>query len=740
MPKGSNTLVLEVIQHGDCLTLSIFERKEFSSTIKHYSQIAIPTAQINASCQEIISILNKATQKNAFELDLLAQLKKTGLFLWDHLLSNPIKHSLCATEIKELVLSLDEELITIPWELLYDGSQFLCLKFNLGRVVRTKGPSHSVSSRNTNNTLRMLILADPTADLKSAYQEGIYIKKRFDRKRKQIKIDFKSNQITSLYVKNNLRDYDIVHFSGHSEYDDTNPKNTGWSLSGGSFTTQDIIALSQSRPLPNLVFSNACYSANTTGNFMDINCQEKTYSLAAAFLFSGVRHYIGTIWKIEDTVSLLFAKEFYDYLIKGLAIGECIRLGRLRLFKEGGIHWASYILYGDPNFALFKSMPSGKPFKLQEPEIKKFISQHKKNIVKSISAALAIFICIYLYYSFLPVKNPSAYFLFIKSNKLFQKGNNRKVIAISKEIIKKDPLFLAAYPLLASTYERTGDRGNSLKYYFEYAFYSQRKHDNKNLISAYIGLGWAYQLLGEYPKSLEFYKKAVILSEETKDKIHEAIALRKLAVWYIDKEDYNKALELLMKSSGINQERAYIYEHKYNLACDYFDIALVFSDKDDFTAAKEFYRKSLVLFEEMKLQNELSDYYFNLGELHLFDKHYELTLDCYLKGLRIDQKHENWPSIASDYNMIGELYVEMGNIKEAENFFNKSLLICEDIKAGPELAAVYYNLAALYKQAEDKNKAAEFLSKACDIYQKIDTPVYPRIKEEIKKSTGQLEN
>ncbi len=711
--------------------MSIFERKEFSSTIKHYSQISIPISQINSACCEIASILNKAGKKGHSDTELLAQLKKNGLFLWDQLLSNPIKQNLSATTIKELVLSLDEELIHIPWELLHDGKQFLSLKFNLGRVIRAKEQSCAISYRNKNSAMKMLILANPTADLKSAYEEGIYIRKQFDHKRKQIKINFKSTQITTLYVKNNLRDYDIVHFAGHSEYDDKEPKNTGWSLSDGRFTPQDIIALSQSRSLPNLIFSNACYSANSAGNFTGTNYQEKTYSLAAAFLFSGVRHYIGTIWKIEDPVSLLFAKEFYDHLIKGLPIGECIRLGRLRLFKEGGIHWASYILYGDPNFALFKSIshyPEDK--QPRQAAIKKIIIQHKKFITKCVLSVLAIFIFTSLY-AFLPARDPNAHFLFLKSNKLYLKGSNEKSIALLKEIIKKDNLFLAAYPLLANAYERTGERDKSLKCYFEYAFYSQKKNDSKNLVSAYIGLGWTYQLMGEYPKALEFYNKAITLSQESKDKLHEAIALRKLALWYIDKENYNKALELLTKSSAMNQERAHIYEHKYNLACDYFDIGLVFCDKDDFTAAKEFYRKSLVLFEQMKLKNELSDYYFNLGELHLFDKHYENALDCYLKGLGIDQKQGNLPSIATDYNMIGELYMEMGNILKAEEFFKRSESICKDIKAEPELAAVYYNLGTLYKQAKDKNRANEFLRLALDIYMRIDTPTYQQIKEEI---------
>ncbi len=735
MAEGSNALVLEVIKQGNLLTMSIFERNEFSSAIKHYSQITIPATQINASCREIISILNKAGENNgSCETGLLPQLKKTGVFLWDHLLTNGVKNSLRATEIKELVLSLDEELINIPWELLYNGEHFLCLKFNLGRVVRTKEQLRSVSRRSIGSALKMLIIANPTNDLKSAYQEGVYIRKQFDRRRKQIKIDFKSTQVNTLYVKNNLRDYDIVHFSGHCEYDANNPQNTGWSLSDGRFTTQDILALSQSLSLPNLIFSNACYSANARGDFMDANYQEKAYSLAAAFLFSGVRHYIGTIRKIDDPISLLFAKEFYDYLIKGHPIGECIRLGRLKLLKEGGIHWASYILYGNPNFVLFKLKSSQLP----ESEIKlgtkirKFSYKYKKIIGKSALAAFAVFVCTYTY-SFLPIRNPNAYFLFLKSNKLFQKGNNDKVAAISEGIIKKDPLFLAAYPLLANAYERKGERDKVLKCYFEYAFYSQKKHDNKNLVAAYIGLGWTYQLLGEYPKALEFYNNAIALSEETKDKLHEAIALRKLALWYTDKENYNKALELLMKSSGINQEKQMIYEHRYSLACDYFDIGLVFSDKDDFTAAKEFYRKSLALFEKMNLKSELSDYYFNLGELHLFDKHYEKALDCYLKGLRIDQTHGNLPSIASDYNMIGELYMEMDNTKEAEKFFSKSISICQAITAEPDLAAAYYNLGVLYKREKNEGKANEFLLQAQRIYSKIDTPVYQEISREINK-------
>ena len=131
----------------------------------------------------------------------------------------------------------------------------------------------------------MLILANPTADLKSAYLEGVNIKNQFDRKRAEISIDFKSTRIDTVYVKKNLRDYDIVHLAGHCEYDTDDPKNSGWVLSDGKFTTTDILALGESLHLPSLIFSNACHSAEAATGPMATDYQEKNYSLASAFLF-----------------------------------------------------------------------------------------------------------------------------------------------------------------------------------------------------------------------------------------------------------------------------------------------------------------------------------------------------------------------------------------------------------------------------------------------------------------------
>lgn len=724
--EESGALVLEILRQDSLLAMSVFEEKELSQTLRHYSQLPVSFTEINKLCLEVISILNKVGRKGTYICDYIDSLKKTGQMLWDHLLTRSVKDRLKTTIIKNLVLTIDEELIHIPWELLYDGNDFLCLKFNLGRLVRTKEQLSPMQYRSLTSTPKMLILANPTEDLKSAYLEGVYIKNQFDRKRNEIGIDFKSTRIDTLYVKKNLRDYDIVHFAGHCEYDRDNPENTGWVLSDGRFTTTDILALGESLPFPSLIFSNACQSAKSITEIMSPDYQEKNYSLASAFLFSGVRHYIGTIWKVEDPVGVVFAKEFYTQLIKGASIGECMRLSRLRLIKEYGItaiSWASYLLYGNPNFILFrrKVRPAALKFKRD-------FSRYKKQMARLTLAAFIIFIIIFLYL-WLPTRNPTTYFLFLRSKKLFLKGNNQEVSLLCEQIIKKDPGFLAVYPLLADSYHKLGKRDLALKYYFEYARFSEKRKENKHLVSAYLGIGWIYQLKGDYPKAFDFYNKAIALSRENKDTLNEATGLRRLAEWYTDKKEYNKALELLTRSSEINRQRQHIYGHRYNLACDYFDIGLVFINKDDYVTAREFYKKSRILFEKFKLDSELSDCYFNIGETYFYEKQYQKALDSYLQGLNIDRIHNNKFNMASDYNMLGELYVEMDNLDEAEKFFTQSITIAKQIDAPLELASAYHNLGLLYKEKGQKNKAREYLRLAQEIYSRIDTLDYQEVKQ-----------
>jgi len=727
------SLILEVFKQLDALKMGLFDQNQVSPTLRHYSQIEVSFEELSFLSQEMVGILNRPAKDQISKLDQLKSLQKTGQLLWDHLLSRSIKEKLKNSPPLALTLSLDEELISIPWELIFDGTNFLCLKFSLGRLVRSKGDSTLLQYRNLNESLRMLILANPNADLKSAYVEGLNIKNQFSHKNKKVSVDFKSTSIDKNYVKKNICDYDIVHFAGHCEFDKKDDKHSGWVLSDGVFKVEDILKMGQSLSLPALVFSNACHSAQINPLLIESQYQKTNYGMASAFLFAGVRHYIGSIRKIEDNASLVFARQFYAKLVNGVSVGESLRLSKLKLIKEYGLeslHWVNYLLYGDPSFVFFKI----HRHKEQKHKLGVF---SKKFISRIVLLIAVVFVAKFLAF-WLPKINPNKAYLYLNAQVQYHNGNNQEAISLGQRAIDLDQNFLAVYPIVANSYERMGNKEKALKYYFDYVLRSEKLNNQVHLSQAYIKLGWFYQLDGQYVKAKELYDKAINLSRQLNDKQNLAVALRKLAVWNIDKKNYDQALDLLTKSASINQEHPNILENTKNLASDYFDIGLVFANKNDYPAAKEFYEKSLKIFQRLKLKNELSDCYFNLGEIFLLEKQYQQALDYYLMGLKIDQEHNNKVNLASDYNMIGELYLEMDDLKKAENYFKLSVGIAEEIKSKPDLADVNFNLGLLYKRMGRINISREYFRKAQEFYRLADPEKFQEVRQFLLDSTDNL--
>ena len=117
--------------------------------------------------------------------------------------------------------------------------------------------------------------------------------------------------------------------------------------------------------------------------------------------------------------------------------------------------------------------------------------------------------------------------------------------------------------------------------------------------------------------------------------------------------------------------------------------------------------------------------------MYLSEKQYQKALSSYAAGLKIDRTQGNKLNLTSDYNMIGELYLEMDNLIEAEDSFNQALMLAEEIKSRPDIAAACHDLGILYKKMGKKNKCKEYLRRAQEIYGIIDPLAYQEVKKEI---------
>ncbi len=331
------------------LKVAFYEGEE--TTLRPYEIHAPDWRQIEESCREILSTLNRSNRSAKLSGDVLDGLKQSGHLLFDLLLSSKAKEKLATTTAKILTLRLDDTLVQIPWELLYDGREFLCRRFAIGRIASTRQTPTARSIRAPVAPFKVLILADPRGDLQAAYREGTEIKSFLDARRDLFHVDFKSYPVDIAFVKKHLRDYDIVHYAGHAKYDAQNPSESGWLLSDGTLTAAEVASLGGLQPMPALLFSNACQSGQTEEWKLHDGHAEQIFGLANAFLLSGVKHYVGTFRDIVDEASSQFAKPFYTSIARGESVGTAVRNSREALLGNGGekaLAWANYMLYGDP--------------------------------------------------------------------------------------------------------------------------------------------------------------------------------------------------------------------------------------------------------------------------------------------------------------------------------------------------------------------------------------------------------
>ncbi|MEI6126893.1 MAG: CHAT domain-containing protein, partial [Pseudomonadota bacterium] len=350
-------LEIDISREADTLRITASEKSDGGgTTIRPYEEMRISLPSIEERCQEIITLLNRANTRGKVSKDILAKMRDVGQVLFDNLLSAKAKETLRSSSVNDLVFYIEDTLVQIPWELLYDGEQFLCQKFNMGRIVKTKNAVFNIKQRVLSRPLKMLIVSDPRGDLENSFQEGRSIREQMDKNAAFISANQRSGRIPASYIQEKIRNFDIVHYAGHADYDTADPSGSGWLLDGSKFTSADIVKLIGGKPMPALVFSNACQSGQTEEWRLGTTYNQKIFGLANAFLLAGVRHYVGTFWEILDEPGARFAEEFYRAMMDGASIGEAMRLARMFLIKKYGedtIVWASYMLYGDPGFNYF---------------------------------------------------------------------------------------------------------------------------------------------------------------------------------------------------------------------------------------------------------------------------------------------------------------------------------------------------------------------------------------------------
>jgi CHAT domain-containing protein len=80
--------------------------------------------------------------------------------------------------------------------------------------------------------------------------------------------------------------------------------------------------------------------------------EEGVMNLARAFLSSGARSVVASLWSVEDRSTATIMESFYEHLAAGLSVSEALRQAQLDFIKDYGPMakpslWAGFEVIGD---------------------------------------------------------------------------------------------------------------------------------------------------------------------------------------------------------------------------------------------------------------------------------------------------------------------------------------------------------------------------------------------------------
>ena len=271
------------------------------------------------------------------------------------LLAESVREGLASMRLRPLVVVHDGEGSRIPWEALRVGDVHPALEGGLTRryASDTLTVARWSEQRPAGASLKVLMVVDPTQDLPGAADEGAALGRLLRAGGAEVEL-LTGAAATHRAVLREFRAgrHDVLHFAGHGFFDARDPGRSGLVCAGREVLSgADLDGLGN---LPALVFFNACEAARVRKprrpSGRGLFGFRRSTSVAEAFLGGGVANFLGTHWPVGDQAALAFSTHFYDRLLDGTALGDCVLAARQRVLQLDSIDWADYVLYGNFDF------------------------------------------------------------------------------------------------------------------------------------------------------------------------------------------------------------------------------------------------------------------------------------------------------------------------------------------------------------------------------------------------------
>jgi tetratricopeptide (TPR) repeat protein len=286
--------------------------------------------------------------------------------LGELLIPNDLKDSLA--QLDRLVMVLDRDTASIPWELLVLNEVPLATRIGLVRQLSTA--DYRLGNRRSLPRSAFVVGNPVTQDgipsLDGAQNEARDVAELLADHGFCVTDCYTARaEAHEVFVGLLQRPYRVLHLAGHGYFSsnkEMKPTRFGMLLSNNQYlTAQEIQQLTH---IPDLVFLNCCHLAGMDGETKrerQFEYSKLAASLAEELINMGVRAIVAAGWAVRDDLAKQFAAKFYQRMLAGAPFGEAVREARVAVWQSApdSNTWAAYQAYGDPDYRLRSRPPGG---------------------------------------------------------------------------------------------------------------------------------------------------------------------------------------------------------------------------------------------------------------------------------------------------------------------------------------------------------------------------------------------
>ncbi|MGK7942629.1 MAG: CHAT domain-containing protein [Crocosphaera sp.] len=235
----------------------------------------------------------------------------------------PLEDDLQAAEIDTLVFLVEGGLRSVPMAALYDGSQFLIERYNMGIM-----PSFALTDTRYEDMTKQKVLAMGASEfnelnpLPAVPLELSVIADRLWQGNAFLNQKFTLNNLKQAHQSG---EFGIIHLATHANFEPGKLGNSYIQLWQSRLSLEQLKKLDFGDPQVQLLVLSACRTA--------LGDKEAELGFAGAAVLASVKTVLGSLWEVNDQGTLGLMTSFYEQLQKVPLKAKAIREAQLSLLR-----------------------------------------------------------------------------------------------------------------------------------------------------------------------------------------------------------------------------------------------------------------------------------------------------------------------------------------------------------------------------------------------------------------------